>query len=293
MFWFYFSLIAVILYASVNIIDKNLISDIFKRPNTQMIISGIIQIFIGTIGVLVWGFESASLLVIIFAMLGGVGAFFGGWFYFLALSKEEVSRTIPLLNLIPIWVLIFATIFLGEVLTQIQYFGILILVIGAALISIKKGTKYTLTLGVPVMVISTLFYGGQYIFWGLATTEISFWTVFFFSALGHGVCNLILFIIKKDEIITNLKKFKKHSAISGFGEILSAFGDLLLILAFSIGLISLTSAVTAIQPLILLVFAIALSVLWPKILKEELKGSVLALKIIAIILIVAGSIMIL
>ncbi|MBT4870425.1 MAG: DMT family transporter [Candidatus Diapherotrites archaeon] len=293
MFWFYFSLIAVILYASVNIVDKNLISDIFKRPNTQMIISGIIQIFIGTIGVLVWGFESASLLVIIFAMLGGVGAFFGGWFYFLALSKEEVSRTIPLLNLIPIWVLIFATIFLGEVLTQIQYFGILILVIGAALISIKKGTKYTLTLGVPVMVISTLFYGGQYIFWGLATTEISFWTVFFFSALGHGVCNLILFIIKKDEIITNLKKFKKHSAISGFGEILSAFGDLLLILAFSIGLISLTSAVTAIQPLILLVFAIALSVLWPKILKEELKGSVLALKIIAIILIVAGSIMIL
>jgi len=293
MFWFYFSLIAVILYATVNIVDKNLISDVFKRPNTQMIISGIIQICIGSVGVLILGFEDPTFTIALFAMLGGVGAFFGGWFYFLALSKEEVSRTIPLLNLIPIWVLIFATIFLGEVLTQIQYFGILVLVVGAALISIKKGTKYSLTLGVPIMIISTLFYGGQYIFWGLATTEVSFWTVFFFSALGHGVCSLILFIIKKDEIVENLKKFKKHSAISGIGEILSAFGDLLLILAFSIGLLSLTSAVTAIQPLILLAFATALSVLWPKLLKEELKGHVLALKIIAIILIVAGSIMIL
>jgi hypothetical protein len=75
-------------------------------------------------------------------------------------------------------------------------------------------------------------------------------------------------------------------------EIIFFFGALLITLALVTGPATLVNSLSNLQPFFVFLFAVGLSLFFPKILKEELKKSTLALKLIAMILMFVGVILI-
>jgi hypothetical protein len=75
-------------------------------------------------------------------------------------------------------------------------------------------------------------------------------------------------------------------------ETFNLFGVLFITIAVSIGYITLVNALSSIQPFSILLFAVILSIFFPFILKEEIGKSIVAQKLIAIILMFIGAILI-
>jgi hypothetical protein len=71
-------------------------------------------------------------------------------------------------------------------------------------------------------------------------------------------------------------------------EIFSFFGRGALIFAFAVGSVALVSSVAALQPLLTLIYILALSIFIPGVLKEELDPRTISLKLMAVFLIVVG-----
>ena len=137
MLWIIYSIIAVLIWSIVNIVDKHILEKRIKNSLIPVVIFGVIGLLIAIIIYLLQGFQPLSGLNIILALIAGIFLKLTNVFYFKATKIEEISRVIPLLSLSPLFVLILATIFLGEVFKPLQYLGIFLLVIGAILLSTK------------------------------------------------------------------------------------------------------------------------------------------------------------
>ena len=138
MLWVIYSIIAVLIWSIVNIVDKHILEKRIKNSLIPVVIFGVIGLLIAIIIYLLQGFQPLSGLNIILALIAGIFLKLTNVFYFKATKIEEISRVIPLLSLSPLFVLILATIFLGEVFKPLQYLGIFLLVIGAILLSTKN-----------------------------------------------------------------------------------------------------------------------------------------------------------
>ena len=75
-------------------------------------------------------------------------------------------------------------------------------------------------------------------------------------------------------------------------EILNIIALIFMTIAASVGFISLVGALTAVQPFFVLLFAIILSIFYPKIIKEEISKSTILIKFTATFLMFLGIILI-
>jgi len=138
--WFIFALLAPVLWAGTNVIDKILLTKRFKNAHTYLIWTAIID---GAAAILLMIFLPVSFSYPGF-MLGiiiGIFNVFSLLLYNKAMLVEEASRVIPLTYLDALFILPMSYIFFGEILNSQKYLGILILVSGAMLISYKTRKK--------------------------------------------------------------------------------------------------------------------------------------------------------
>ena len=75
-------------------------------------------------------------------------------------------------------------------------------------------------------------------------------------------------------------------------EILGISGMFFFMTALSLGSLSLVNTIVSLKPFFVFLIAIFLSVSFPRMLKEEIDGKIIVVKIIAIIFVVIGSILI-
>jgi drug/metabolite transporter (DMT)-like permease len=134
--WFYFAGISAILSAIAAIIEKKVL---FKeRVLSFVLVLAIFNMIIASIFLFYVDFSkitSISLIVLLFkAVLNGI-AFVGVMF---AIKDLELSDALPLLVLTPGFVALFAWIFLKESLTNLEIFGLFLLILGTYIFSIKK-----------------------------------------------------------------------------------------------------------------------------------------------------------
>ncbi|MDP6670488.1 MAG: EamA family transporter [archaeon] len=278
-------------WAICNLIDKYLISGFFRKPAVPLFIGGIVQIILGFLAIAIFGFDYSNINAVAIVFLSGFLGFVASFFYFKALVHEEVSRVIPVMNAIPIWVVIIAIAFLGEAISALQGLGILLLLTGAVLVSLKKAGKWELGRSFKIMLLASVLYALEFVLLKYGLGLLEFWNVFFWSNIGFAAGSMGLFVLNRAEIIETLKRFRKESVLSAANESLSVIGYILIMMSFAAGLVSLSTAITVTQPVFVLVFATSLSIFWPRIIKEELRAGVLALKIIAIGLTVIGSLL--
>jgi len=289
--WFVFALLAPIAFAICNIFDKYILTKKLRDPFSYNIIAmmlGIIPlIFLPFL--LNLTFDFSSLLAIFY----GISFAFLYVIYNKAMMKEEASRIISLMYTFPIFVTILSSIFLQEFLSTEKYLGIALLVLSAFLISYKKmGKKFTISIAIVLILFYAFGTASMKVLTKYALNNIDYWSFFSWSLVGDLLGAFLLLIpskIRKNFIKHMLEIDKKTLLIVLIADLLSWVGYIFLFIATSIGKVSLVTALMSIQPLIVFMFTIILTVRKPKILKEEINKTSLLFKSMAVILILVGS----
>ena len=226
--------------------------------------------------------------MIILALAAGSCQVIGVWFYYQSIQDEDVSKMMPLYSIAPIFVALLSWAFLGEVFSKLIYLGILLIIAGSFILSYKKGNhKITLNPLLFIVILSTLIFAFRALFIKMATLQAELWPVFFWIGLGTLIPSIVFLVIHR--IRRNQLKAIEHFFIV---DIISQGGYILNLLAISAGPIALVSALTQTKPLLVFIFATFVTLFKPKFIKEDLTRTLVIRKIIAIVLIIAGSLLI-
>ena len=286
--WLFFALLAVLFWTSTNLIDKILVTDHFKNPLMNTLISGSISPFFGLFILAFIKFEVPSTEFIFLSVFSGLIVFLGNYFYFHSLKEEEVSRVAPFFLSMSIFILIFSAIFLKEVLSFNQYTGIILIVSGAVILSIKKGFRITLNKSIFFALTSSFLYAIVYVISKHLLSFQDFFVLFAFQGFGIGLGALITVFFFKG-FFKEAKKKMNATKWALLSETLGSIGSFSSLIAVSMAFVSLVGAIPAFQPLFVLILASIISFFNPKLLKEELKKTTLIQKFFSILIMVYGS----
>jgi len=293
MLWAFYSIFAAFIFAASNIIDKYVISKLVKNPLSPVMISGTIGVIISLLIYLFQGFAILSYVNILWAFVAGILYILTIIFYFKAVNIDEISRIVPIFYTSSLFILILAAIFLGEIFTPIKYLGIFLLIMGAILVSSKNILKIRFGKSFWFMVLAALSIAASSIIVKYLLNFADFWTIFGYERFGEVFALIPIFYLSFSDLSSSVKKFGlKSIGLMSLSETIGLIGLLLVTIGTSIGYVTLVNALTSVQPLFVLLFAVLISIFYPKILKEEIGKSVVFQKIIAIILMFIGALLI-
>lgn len=278
-------MLAVVLWSTSNVIDKNLFLYYFKRP-----IFGV-------------GFQAmlasvyALLAFIIFDVAFRFAPFMLGAFwlallllYFKAMKVEEASRVAAYFSGIPAMVAILAYFFLGERFGIMTYLGIGLIISGGILLSIKKHkSKSRLSKVLPYILLFILIYSVYSILVKHYVNIYGFLTVFSNMQLGIFALGIPFILIYRKDIMKIRPRGLILFAVSHFFAILALFS---FFLAASQGPITLISPLLELQGAVVFISATILTLFLPKIIKEDISKDHLILKAIAVFCMTIGAVLV-
>lgn len=301
MLYIILAVIAHLMNATVFVVDKGILAakSSISSPIRYAALSGLVAA--GASLLLIVDYAPPTSAIVIWSLLAGVfwvGALF---LFFTALSKGDPSVVVPIAgSAVPVFTLIAAALFLGERLSGANIMGVLVLIIGGMLLSLRWAS----TTKVPLFVIGTAIFSGALFASYFATVKYiysffsPFLAAFAYNRLGVGIIAFVLLIFVLLKSPTRTPKNKKQSSkqrtawiiISVFiiSKALAMVALLLQNYAISLGSVTIVNALQGTQYLFLLILAVAISKWWPKIYKEELVQSVLLQKIFGIVCIAIG-----
>ncbi len=292
MSWLILALAAAFLYAFVNILDKFIVTKLIKNPLTAVIALGPFGIFGAAVVYIFHGVSPISTANMFLSILSGVIAVVATSFYFKAAKIEEISRVIPVLYMNNFFILILATIFLGEVFTLQKYIGIFLLVFGAIFISSEKFDMRPRK-AFWIMMAGGIIYAINAVLIKYLLSFTDFWTIFSYSRVGVFLAVLPLFYLYHKDLFSILRKQGlKVAGVLSLDEIISLSATIISFAAVSIGPVSLVSAIYSVQPFFVLMLSVAISTFLPKILKEKIDRKTLLLKAAAIAAVIIGAVLI-
>jgi len=290
--WVIFSILAALCWAIVSIVDKYVLTKWVRKPIVPVMILGIIGLLASLFIYLFHGFSPLSYLNIIWAFVAGVLYILSMLFYFKAAKIEEISRIAPLWYLTPVFVLILAAIFLGEVFPLIKYLGIFLLVTGAIIISLKNLEKISIGRAFWFMILASLVLSGEAVITKHLLNFTDFWTVFSYIKIGTIFALIPIFYFSFKDLTSTVKEHgKKVIGVISLAEILNLVGKVFITIAIATGYVTLVNALSSVQPFFVLLFAVILSIFYPSIIKEELNKPIIVQKLVAIILMFIGAIL--
>ncbi len=293
MLWMALSISAAFIWAIVNTIDKYVLTNWVKKPIVLVMILGINGLLVTIFIYLFHGISQLSYSNIILAFIAGIFYILMSVFYFKAVKIEEISRVVPLFYLNPLFVLIFATIFLKEILTPIKYLGVIFLIIGAVLISSKNFIKFRIGKAFWFMMLSALALSISIVITKYLLNFADFWTIFSYISVGTIFALIPIFYFNFSDFVSAIKDNNKIVIMIIFlNELLNVIGVLLITIATQVGYVTLVNALSSTHSFFVLLFTVTLSIFYPKILKEKISKPTIMLKLIAILLMFIGTILI-
>ncbi len=301
--WFLIALGAPVLWALVNIADTYLVANFSHKERERS--SGGLVLFSSLIGIVI-AFGIFIFVPNLFAIpfLNKILLFITGiitiiWvvLYLFALEIEEVSNIVPWFLTIPIFGYILGYFFLGEVLTKEQIIGALIVLFGLSILSISWHEEKKRIKKKPViyMFIACFLVAISGVIFKYVTPEGDFWVSSFWEYLGLGISGLVIYIF----IPKYRNEFHYMHKIGGMkifivnvaSEFMTIIGNLLTNFALLLAPVSLVYMVSSFQPAIVLGLTILGTKFFPHIVKENISKKALYPKIIAIIIMIFGSVL--
>jgi uncharacterized membrane protein len=290
MLWIAFTLLAAIFWAVANIIDKHVMDKEIRDPFVSTFFWGLIAFLIMGVTSLLMGSVVIPLETTVYSLIAGIFYGFAVLLFYRVILSEEISRVIPIILLTPIVVLILATVFLSEIFTPLRYLGIALLVLGSILISLKHKAKYSLSPVLGLTLVSMVLFASRDFMVKVATLNAGIWPVMFWASVGWLAVSAGLFAVHHPRITKKAKIGIRHIM---YNAIFATIAFIFSTMAISFGFVSLVSALRSVQSLFVFLIAVAISLLWPGMIKEEVNRSVIKLKLIAIAIIIIGSFLIL
>jgi uncharacterized membrane protein len=289
--WFFFALAAMLIFPLCNVISKIILTKKINDVLSYNLLTYIFDIFLIILFVLVLKITLDFTAAL--SILYGFSFFFLWILYFHAIKKEEVSRVALTRSSVPIFVLILSSIFLGESLSLNNYIGIGLLVVSSVLASYKKsGKKFHLSAAFGIIII---FVFGSALMGILSKYTMGFtdyWNFFLWSTVGGQIGSLMFLIVPK--LRRNLAKQasmieRRTWLMLLVSYLLGNIGYVFYYSAISMAKISLISALMSARPMLLFLYALALTIFMPHILKEDVSRSSLIMKGLAGIMVIIGS----
>ncbi len=299
--WFFIALAAPFLWSLVNITDQYVVA---KYADKERGLGGLI-IFINLINIPV------ALLIGIFAsdvfkipvldklLLIVVGLITAIWviLYLFALSIESVSTVALWFLSIPVFGYILSYIFLKETLSVQQLIGSLIILAGLFFVSVdfsKEKQKFKFKFLAYILSSCFLFAVGGVIF-KYVTVGNSFWVSSFWQYCGLGSSGILIYLFVpkyRGEFRAMIKNAGgKIFALTTGSELLNISGNLVSNYALLLAPVAIVYTINSFQPAIILLITIFCTFFLPNIVKEDLRKKVIIPKLIAVVVVVVGSIM--
>lgn len=297
--WFWIALVAPSIWALANHIDKHVVTKYFKGSDAgaPMIITGAMGLLvIVVIAVLHPAAFHISLRYAVIIAVNGLFYVFGIVPYMYALQKDEASKVVPLFQFTPIFIYILALVFLKESLSLKQIVASLLIILGAFLLSselnrksfkIKKVTLGLMTSACFLLAINTV------VFKKFITSDVSFWTNIFWTYVGVVLSGVILLVCVKTyrKAIFGVLKTRTYSALGliSFSELISLIARLFFYFAATLAPVALVQTVSGLQPLIVFIYGVLITLFVPRLQAESLLRKHLAQKLVSIFIIVVGT----
>jgi drug/metabolite transporter (DMT)-like permease len=300
MFWILIAIFSYFLLALVALVDKYLVSGPIPGAKIYAFYVGLLGV--GTILLIPFvGFSAPdSFCDIGLALLAGSVHVVALFALFSCLREFEVSRIVPAVGAIsPIFV-----ISLGYLLSGVspdldfkRILALFLLILGGFLINIKKG-RYATIKSIEASFLTAFLFALFLILTKLVYFLFPFWTGFIWMRIG-GFAIALLFLFSKEvreEIFKNKVSFNPktiwiflgNQAMGGFAFLLQNFAIILV----PLGLLSFINALEGIKYVFVLALSFIISFYFPGSLKEETSKNIILQKAFAVILIIAGLIII-
>ena len=301
MMWLVFIGITLIVDAFRIFID-NYVSDVyFKGRNaaSQKLFYGYSVTIVSVIILIATGFNINSMTPALFLALVLAGAIsaVSGVFYFRALELDNSTNLGIFIQLAPVLYLVLGWFFLGETITPLQFVAFLIIISGPALIiatTRKRSRKIQIRAAVYSFLYVLIAVISNLIFVKANTTGADFVTTTALLLLAKSITNLVLVYAvpkwnRRYHAVVKQSKgkvFRPMIANTIVGVTKEFVYRAALVTAPTVALASAVSDSSG--PIVIFFMGIVLTLLWPKFGREKLQRKTIIVHIIAIILVVAG-----
>jgi drug/metabolite transporter (DMT)-like permease len=241
------------------------------------------------------GFKIPTSIMFIWLFIDAVAFIFGLYFGFLAVDEFEVSRASATIGAMqPIFIFLISLALFGyHDMGVYDFLAFLLLFCGSLLISFEKRPKLTVRF-LKLTLISSLMYGADYVLIKYIFADMGFVAGFVWRGIfiGAMACALLLMKNNRKEIFakrnaTNKKLQKTFfitQACGGAANALQSYG----IFLAPVALLPIANSLRGIQYVFLLGLTFFTSTFFPKVLKEKISGQIMFQKAVAVLLIVAG-----
>ena len=193
--WVAVSILSAFTFAIVSILEKIIITRYAPSSSVFVVLTGALQFPPGIVVLFMFPLQpdvSALSWAVTFAsgFTWGISLVLMFW----VMSREEVSRVLPVIGTSPVLVAILALIFLGESLIGWHWFAIIVTVSGAVLISIRlndgEGKPVISSSFIYLIVAASLVAVGQFLS-KVALDDVNFWNVFSIRSFGLGLACIV------------------------------------------------------------------------------------------------------
>lgn len=302
--WTLLGLGGVFLAVGGTLFDKYLLSKYFDTedekeagPGALLIFSAYFSVCI-IIGLTIYNFSHFVFTPIgtFYSILAGITN--GLWIllYLHAINRTDVSKTAPILQTIPAFGLLLAFFTLGEILTAQQLVAIFVLVMGSLVLLHERGGGLLKvdTKTLYLMLSSAFLVAVSQVFFKLATGTMDYfsstlvlWSGFLlFGCFLHG----LVISYRKQFMFMLRGRVKNVLTLNSGNELFDSIGELLFFAAIVVGPIALVQSLNVYEPVLLFIFSIGFTVLFPKYFSEGLTKYDIVQKSIGILIVVIGSI---
>jgi drug/metabolite transporter (DMT)-like permease len=296
--WILLAFCGPVLWAASTHIDKYLVDKYFKDSGV-----GALLIFTALIGL--FGLPFIAAFVDVFAIgatgiavttLSGLLYLTAMYFYLRALQQEEASVIAPLFQTSTLFTYAIAYFVLHERLTGPRLLGGILIMASAAVASYEPEHRHRFKLGIVALILAcTATLAASSVIFKLFALRQAFWAVTFWNFAGEALFGAVLLAIPRVRR-EFLGMFAKNPGavigINAANELINLGGGLAARYASLLGPVSIVQAIGGTTSFFVFLFGVALSLFFPKFGREDLTRASLVQKGAAVILIVAGVILV-
>jgi drug/metabolite transporter (DMT)-like permease len=272
--WIFLILTSTIIAALVTLLDSHLLTQRMPSWRAYVVLCDLFITMPASIAMLfIFPLPPLGIKPLLAVLAATLCSSIAGLFILRAMQSEHISRIVPLTSTTPVFVAILAFMFLGESLSWSQILGIIFVVGGAMLISLKPDTKgnarfdtrTALMLLAAALLIAVGSVANKY-----ALGYMSYWndaTLIFISSAV-----LFLSVSIRPSVIREIKTMRQRNLSIGLAWMNSIFSLFVAILAYEavqLGPVALVSSVSNIRPLFVFVFSSAAGQFFPRFLPPE------------------------
>lgn len=301
MSWFIIASIGYFFLALTFILDKFILTKSVEKPVVYTFYSTIIMF--GALLAYPFGVELLEGVDWFWGVFSGVSFGFGLWTLFIAVDIGETSHISPFNGaIVTIASYLMGSVFLQEVLTQMQIWGIVLLVVASFMLSFEKSKKHDgFHVGFIWAIISGIFFAASHVSAKYLYDIYPFLTGFVWTRATAGLVGLLVLFYpevrstlrsneeeKDKEVEQKLAKKYRVPIIIG-NKVLAIAAVVLVQYATDLGKVSLVRAMSGMQFVLMFFLVYIFTKLTPQFFKEYFTTRELIVQFFALILVAAGS----